>query len=364
MGKYDQRVCHLLMTENTDNSQSGQKSRFTFNFDQAVEAAKRDFPKETENVTFIDTSAPEAADQLLAWAKKARFSQTQYEALIQKMHDQSAFASVSSSTGDKLLGVPVNRDPEKWGFKNEKDKSAFFVFNHELGHIVIPEALASDSSKTTEYREHAADTFAVLRSMQQGVLDKKDIVAKADDRGHSMLLTGDLTHLTSMSLDAVAINPKNTDFLSLSPKEMVKIAQKHAGTFETDHKTESAFLKVRRAGMDAQMKGDMDTAVEERLHGLSYICLTAKPDSMQFYMAARILNNALESGEISYQGKKVKVDRDNEHWQHIKETIREKAGTRDIGAKKALETADITRKTEEKQGFVSRIKSAVQPIKI
>jgi len=150
MGKYDQRVCHLSMTENTDNSQSGQKSRFTFNFDQAVEAAKRDFPKETENVTFIDTSAPEAADQLLAWAKKARFSQTQYEALIQKMHDQSAFASVSSSTGDKLLGIPVNRDPEKWGFKNEKDKSAFFVFNHELGHIVIPEALASDSSKTTE----------------------------------------------------------------------------------------------------------------------------------------------------------------------------------------------------------------------
>lgn len=352
------------MTENTTNSQNGQKSRFVFDFDQAVEEAKRDYPKETANVTFIDTTAPDAADQLLAWAQKANYSQTQYNALIQKMHDQSAFASSSSSTGDKLLAIPVNRDPEKWGFKNERDKSAFFVFNHELGHLVIPEALANDSRKSTEYREHAADTFAVLRSMQQGVLDKKDIVAKADDRGHSMLLTGDLTHLTSMSLDAVAINPKNTDFLSLSHKEIVKIAQKHARTFETDSKTESAFLKVRRAGMAAQMEGDMDTAVEERLHGLSYICLTAKPDSMQFYMAARILNNALESGEISYQGTKVKVDSENEHWQHIKDTIKEKAGTRDIGAKKSLETPEITRKSEEKQSFVSRVKSAVQPIKI
>lgn len=352
------------MTENPENSEGIQKSRFVFNFDEAVEEAKRDYPKETENVTFIDTSAPDAAEKLLAWAQEAGYSQTQYEALIYKMEHQVAFATSSNSTGGKLLGMPVNRDAEKYGFKGEREKSAFFTFNHELGHLVIPEGLANESSKSTEYREHAADTFAVLRSLQQGVLDKKDVVNKADGRGQEMLFTGDLTHLTSMSLDAVAINPRNTDFLSLSKKEIVRLAQKHAASFETDAEADSSLKTVRRAGLQAQTDGEIETAVEQRLHALSYVCLTAKPDTMQFYIAARILNNAIESGEISHGGIKVKIDSGNEHWQHVHDTIKEKTGTRDIGAKKALETSSFHRTEEKRPNILQRAKSAVQPIKI
>jgi hypothetical protein len=351
------------MTEKPENSQGVQKSRFVFNFDQAVEEAKRDYPKETRNVTFIDTSAPDAAEKLLAWAKEAGFSKTQYEALLDKMENQVAFATASNSTDHKLLGMPVTRAPEKYGFKGEKEKSAFFTFNHELGHLVIPGGLANESTKSTEYREHAADTFAVLRSLQQGVLDKKDIVNKADGRGQEMLFTGDLTHLTSMSLDAVAINPKNTDFISLSKKAIIKIAQKHAARFETDAKAEKSLQAVRRAGMQAQYDGDIETAVEQRLHALSYVCLTARPDTMQFYIAARILNNAIESGEISHGDIKVKIDSQNEHWQHVHDTIKAKSGTRDIGAQKALES-DSLHRAEEKPNIFQRIKSAVQPLKI
>src|SRR5690606_22051930 len=153
-------------------------------------------------------------------------SQRQLDNWIEKMHSQSAFVASSSASNARLMAIPVDRAPEKWGFRNDREKSAFFVFNHELGHLVVPECIAGDSDKSTEYREHAADGFAVLGSLRQGVLDKKDMVSKADDRGHAMLFTGDITHLTSMSLDAVAINPKNTDFVSLSAKEIVKIAQK------------------------------------------------------------------------------------------------------------------------------------------
>lgn len=333
-----------------------------FNFSEAVAEAQRDYPKETEGVTFIDTSAPDAADKLLKWAQEEGLNQTQFDSMMKHLKNESAFVRESKKTGHKLLAVPVERAPEKWGFEGEKDKSAFFVFNHELGHLVVPECIAGDSSKSTEYREHAADTFAMMRSLQQGVVDKKDIIAKSNDRGHSMLVTGDLTHLTSMSLDAMAINPKNIDFLSLSPKEIVKIAQKHAAVFEMDAKTESVFLKVRRAGLAAQEDGLVADAVEHRLHELSYICLSSKPDSTTFYIAARILNNALETGTVKYAGQTVSFDNKNEHWQHVKDTIAQKAGNRDIGGVKALQTDELSKPQES--GFMAKIKQAATPLKI
>lgn len=333
-----------------------------FNFAEAVAEAKRDFPKETEDVTFVDTSAPDAQDKLLEWARAEGLSQRQFDSMMNMLESQSAFVSKAKKSGHKLMAVPVERDKSKWGFENEKDKSAHFVFNHELGHLVVPECVAGDSTKSTEYREHAADTFAMMRCLQQGTLDKRDIAAKSNDRGHALLVTGDITHLTSMSLDAMVINPKNIQFLSLSPKEIIKIAQKHAATFEMDAETESRFLKVRRAGLEAQEKGLIADAVEQRLHALSYICLSAKPDSTGFYIAARILNNALETGHVKYAGETVTFDSKNEHWQHIRETIAQKSGGRDIGGTKALQTPEISKPQES--GFIAQIKQTAAPFKV
>jgi hypothetical protein len=105
--------------------------------------------------------------------------------------------------------------------------------------------------------------------------------------------------------------------------------------------------------------------VEARLHALTEIAMNAPKSSMSFYLAARMIVNAVENNGVSYAGQYVKLDGQNEHWQSLKDAVLTRAGDRDIGARKAVQTTDFTRaKKPEDDTLLTRFSNRFKKLSI
>lgn len=343
-----------------------------FDFNKAVEEAKRDYPKETKDIVFLDTSAPDFHDKLLEFAKLAKLNNIQLDSILERAGRQEAIAT--EMNGFQVMAIPSQREAAKGQFPDDQYKSAYFCFQHELGHFVVPQAHKMSSTKSTEWREHAADFFAITRGIQAGVFDKKDVVDQANSRAMATLLAfSDITHLTTMTLDAMAINPKNIDFLSLSKQEIKEVAAKHATVFELDTKPESQFSQLMNLGKERGQRTFTDddqraAIVGLRLLALVEMCQDAPSNSQAFYLSARILDKVIEQGGVKNGDLKIDIDTKTPEWQKVKDMIAEKVGDRDIGAKKALETSSFTKPRQEEEkapALVSLVRRiAPKPLKI
>lgn len=338
-----------------------------FDFDQAVADARRDFPKQTANVTFMDTTAADFPEKLDEFAKKAKLNNTQYNHILKNAG--SAIAVATQMNGHGLMLIPVAREGDRQSFPGDDFKSAYFCFQHELGHFVVPNAQGINSGKSEEYKEIAADTFAMMRGLKEGVFQKSDLLALADHRGQAMLMTMDFSHMTAMALDAMAINPKNIDFLSLTKEDIVKVATRHARTFDTTSKAHSKFSRMQNSNgytMEETEAGALAVrheVIDAKLLNLQQIAMDAPANSQEFYIAARVLNNVLETGVIKLGSLEHKVDVNTDHWKQAKQALQDKAGDRDIGARKAQTTVSLTR-PEKPRNLVSKIADNFKPIKI
>lgn len=339
------------------------KQEKEFSFADAVAEAKRDFPKQTAGITFIDLAAEDAEKQVQDFAEKAKLTSFQYDSLMRKINSKAAVAT--EMNGFQILAMPSTREGDKQSFPGDDYKSAYFCFQHELGHFVVPNAQTATSRKSDEYKEHAADTFAMLRGLKEGVFQKSDLLKLADKRGQEMLMTMDFHHFTSMSLDALAINPKNIDFLSLSKQEIVKISVQHAKTFETGSDAYKKLSKFQYGnGATFTQDGELlHDVIDKKLHDLHDMAMKSPANSQAFYLAARVLNNVIETGSIKIGSVEHKVDVTADYWQEAKAALKEKAGNRDIGAKKAGETVSLTR-PEKPKTILGRIADSIKPIKI
>ncbi len=338
-----------------------------FDFEQAVADARRDYPKETSNLTFIDTSAADFPEKLEAFAKKAKLTNAQFEHIIKNAKTSTALAT--EMNGHDLMLIPVAREGDKQSFPGDDYKSAYFCFQHELGHFVVPNAQGMNSGKSDEYKEIAAYTFAMMRGLKDGTFQKSDLLSLADHRGQAMLMTMDFSHMTAMALDAMAINPKNIDFISLSKQEIVKVAQQHARTFDTTSKAHSKFSKMQNSNgytMEETETGALAVrheVIDAKLHNLQQIAIDSPAHSQEFYIAARVLNNVLETGVIKLGSFEHKVDVNTDYWKEAKQALQDKAGDRDIGGRKAQQTVSLAR-AEKPKNFVSKIADSFKPIKI
>ncbi|HYD17214.1 MAG TPA: hypothetical protein VEF76_01890 [Patescibacteria group bacterium] len=338
------------------------KKETPFDFAEAVAEARRDYPKETANITFFDLASPEVEKEIAAFAEKANLNGRQYDALLEKVENKRAVAT--EMNGFRIVAVASAGEGDMQSFPGDEYKSAYFAFQHELGHFVVKDAQGL-SGRAEDYKEHAADTFAVIRGLQAGVLKKSDLLALSDKRGQEMLMSMDFAHMTSMSLDAIAINPKNIDFLSLSKQDIAKVAQRHANTFESTGKTFSKFSALQNGNgctiPDGSLRHDV---IDRKLDQLLDIAMSAPADSQEFYLAARVLNNVLETGKLRWAPFEHTVDVSTDHWREAHKALLAKAGDRDIGAKKAHKSVSLHRPGEEPKNLVARIAEGIKPLKI
>lgn len=225
-----------------------------FVFTDAVAKAKRDYPTETRNITFIDGSAPNAREQVAAWVKKN--INTDYMKWVMPNNSK---ASILDDITHSLLQKPffAMKDPvsqkglmffdgieAEENLPLERNAKLHYMFNHELGHLVMKDATASDlynTHKNTPYAflrgviaqatlesENKADSFGALKSYAEGHLDADDLRTIAAGRAQAMIANNMSSHLTSMSLDALSISADMGQFISLKPAEIKAIAAEHA----------------------------------------------------------------------------------------------------------------------------------------
>ncbi len=318
----------------TDAEQSPSSLRFDFN--KAVADARRDFPAATAKVTFFDLDAPDVEAQMkkfydgLSPADKKNIDDNRYED-PDFLSGKSTPAAWRSKDGTGILMAYGTRthlsDVEQMAFNpTEAAKHLQYTFQHELGHLVVKNA-----DRHGNYAEHAADAFAVLRGFQSSFMTRRDVKEISDGRAMLGWFNCDVTHITSMSLDALIINPKQKNFMSLTPDETAQLAQRHAEKFSSAYEPVS-FVNIWNA---LPRWGQDDERRAAGLDGLANVVMKTERDSMSFYVAARMLTTAKAKKDAGVPGLAA-MDFKGEKWDKVFARIDRAKKSRDIGAEKAV----------------------------
>jgi hypothetical protein len=233
------------------NDASAYKAPPAFDFNKAVADLRRDYPEATRNVTFIDSSRRDAVEQLAAWYKEevsAEYRDSQVDvsdwenkntvrnALYEAMHNKGgAFSAYDPASGKSLVVAHGRADTLGIGIAPglPKQSKLAFVFNHEAGHVLLKNGIFRKRKKKTIPNDKAlritrgyeisADTFAVLRGFKQGWLERRDM-----DRLVRWRDNPSLQHETASALLALAEKHAPEDMVSRSPREIMKMAERHA----------------------------------------------------------------------------------------------------------------------------------------
>lgn len=325
------------------------KGKAAFDFNKAVADARRDYPRQTRNTTFVDLDAHDAMEQMADWIEK--LDEDSKEALyrsgtLREMNPESDGFTISSLYGDeRIVATHSRHNPFLPFFPDEPEKQAAFVFFHELGHVVVPWA-----DIPTSYAEHGADVFGVLRGISKGIFNKKDVKQLADARLMTYFHGLDIQHLSTMALDAVVINPKQIDFLSLTPKQVARIAAEHAAAFANPPDAECAIVNATIGGWSER----------DMFRNFAEIAATSDGLSREFYIAARLLKPLMDEN-LPAAIVAAAIGIKHADWEKVKEALARKAGNRDIGAVKAMETPDFA---PPPAGLGRRILNALRPLSI
>lgn len=342
----------------TDAKQSPSSLRFDFN--KAVEDARRDFPAATAKVAFFDLDAPDVDAQMQkfydglspAARKNVDNIRVNNPDFLTSRASPAAWRSADGSGIGVLMAYGTRthmNELEQIAFNpTEAAKRLNYTFQHELGHLVVKGADTGGN-----YSEHAADAFAVLRGFQSHFLDRRDVKEIADGRAMLGWLNCDVTHLTSMSLDALIINPKQKNFMNLTPDETAKVAARHAEKFSTNYEPGSMFTILNALPRWALSK---EERLDAGLNGLANVVLKTERSSLSFYVAARMLLTAKAKkdagdpnmAETRFEGGK---------WDKVFARIERAKRNRDIGAEKAIERDGIVKDKSVIQRLALRLKS-------
>lgn len=225
-----------------------------FIFQQAVAKAKRDYPDETRNITFIDGSDPNAraqvaewisenmSPQFLTWLSPDKTMAEMLEHNTQRTID-NGFCAVRDPVSRKSM-LYFNSDAVLEDVPLERNTKLHYIFNHELGHLLVKGGMSSDlylehKDKThaeikpladimTLLSENKADSFGALQTLVDRHMTTDDIRTIAFERARVMLTRDIVSHLTSMSLDGLSLKADAGHFISLEPAEIKAIAAAHA----------------------------------------------------------------------------------------------------------------------------------------
>ena len=298
-----------------------------FDFNAAVADARRDYPQQLKELTFVDLDGADALPEIALWVT-ARSGETinmlAERGSLNRMTPGSYGFSVADPHSDAtLLASHGSHVTPLRVFADDPYKQAAFVFLHELGHLVI--RIAQESGNPDE---NAADAFALIRGMQLGIFTMDDVKRVADTRIQSYLDHKDTEHITTAALDWIRVNPDDIDFMSLKPVEVAAIARAYGLALGSSNAEENNFLTAHVRLTDAP-------EAWEKMMRLSALALTADGGSANFYIAARILNRVLADKTVD-ETLPVGFTPGNQYWDEVRGVIAMKSQLLDPRMRKVL----------------------------
>jgi hypothetical protein len=196
------------------------KPSVRFDFNEAVADAKRDYPEQTANITFIDLASPHALQDIKNWFEERKeevapdFFKKSLEDMLKAKRGKSLVPSFSDKKTGALLVIDTREDGE--GLFNLR-----FVFNHELGHIL------TNFMGDTLLKEQQADCFAILRGLKEGSLHQKDINKIKRRRFIGAIALNDRHHDTAAMIKRLKKDIPSLDISSQSNERIRKMAENY-----------------------------------------------------------------------------------------------------------------------------------------
>ncbi len=197
-------------------------------FNREVNKALTDFPQLQGRFVFIN--APENTTVTDVDKRMLGVSDYQLDDIVDKVkyEAEKAGSSMATKLGRDSLDVLVYT-PLPFKMFTGKDQTpemeAMAVFDHELGHLVVP---GGYFSQDPTLRETAADTFAVLRHIQRYGEESKAIEKAGWRRAFDFVISGDAGHFTMLTLDEVTKIKDKLDIKNMSPQQTADLASRLA----------------------------------------------------------------------------------------------------------------------------------------
>jgi len=325
------------------------KSASGFDFNAAMEAARRDFPQETAKITFIDLSAQDAADKFRDWLLASPHNTKKLtEKLVTENIRKNGFTRLRD-TGE--IVVAVNPNSASHHLRNPGHEG-LFAFHHELGHALTSASLSRVTNgddilaHVAARHEVAADVFAVLRGIAGGTLTRED----AENLSLSRAMAPPGPHATSRALDMLLAEHTDADIKKMTPHAMRDISLVYAELYAPKHGEIEALMKKMQwvraeektapdagGGLGQKLKKVFNNILHitpkaakmtvrrvteaEWLENVADIFKKAEPGTLEAHTSAKILSSVFNTGKACYPDEK-KFDVSDKKWDELRKKFK------------------------------------------
>ncbi|MBU6475239.1 MAG: hypothetical protein KGL10_07045 [Alphaproteobacteria bacterium] len=236
-----------------------------FDFDREVAQVWRDFPEVKDKIFFFDASD----NARLVYPEEGKGREAA-QAFSDRHHIpkgmQDAFAAWRGKNsycqplggGRRLLFVLTEKHPyDKISPRAPLAQETAFVFDHELGHAVIPEGTGLGNRG-----ECIADAYATIRHLQRYGADSPFIGHVVNNRAFDLVFRDQWygsTHFTSSVTGKILECRHDVDWAALTPLQTAALARKfaleHEIGYEALHMLEKDFSALHEKA-DSIARGD------------------------------------------------------------------------------------------------------------
>ncbi|MEZ0223075.1 MAG: hypothetical protein ACAH83_00850 [Alphaproteobacteria bacterium] len=276
-------------------------------FKVAVREAKESYPDLAGRFTVINLPDNVMHGRLDISRTSFKSEDALRDAVKKAIESSSKLKSSIATLNEDLCMIVYNPNPASDALfttaNMPRPMNVLAIFDHELGHLLIPDAMKTSTLSESLFSEAAADVYAVTRNIQRFGEHAQGASVISWKRAVGFVEHGGQSHFTFFALDALAQMQEKIDFKALTPQQTLQLARRIA-LEHTPHENlvrnlSDAFQPYR----DTLKSHGRDTALKV----LMEITLAEESGYYAFRLGAQMLEKYLQ-GSISVGGKKVKLE--------------------------------------------------------
>ncbi|MDE1152247.1 MAG: hypothetical protein PW788_06905 [Micavibrio sp.] len=308
------------MPKPQDRPQSKPEPEITLReiFNKAVREVHADFPQLKDRFTIISLQENRMHGNLTAEAtglEKAALNKYVLDTMQSSRDKKSSIASHNANAkivvfNDVASHLNLFTSPNML-----RAIGVMGIIDHEVGHLLVPDAMKYGTLAEKLYSEAAADTYAVIRNLQRFKGHGNPIEILSWQRALAFIEHGSQSHFTSFTLEAFGKVKDKIDFDALTPVETLHLARRFALENAPHESLMRNLLDVFQPYRDALATG---MPYSDALKVLAEITLGPNTGYYTFRLGSIVLEQYLE-GNIMRGGKH--IDLQGPYWDEKRSEI-------------------------------------------
>jgi hypothetical protein len=263
-------------------------------FNKAVREAKASYPELKGRFAVVNLP-DKRIHGLIELEKTSVKSEIELEKTIRlAMESSQKHRSSMASVREGVMLICYNPTPASDNMfttaNMPKPMNVLAIFDHELGHLLIKDALKNATLSESLYSEAAADVYAAIRNMQRFGKHAQGASVVSWRRAVSFVERGGQTHFTFFALDALAQLKDKFDVTELDPQQTLDLARRIA----LEHVPHENLVRALSETFAPYREALKTQTREEALKTLMEITLDEKSGPHALRLGARFLEKYLK----------------------------------------------------------------------